>query len=93
MLDAGRRGGRGRGRLDVVPLFESADALGDAGAIVDALLADTRYRRAPRARGDRQEVMLGYSDSTKESGALAAAWMLYRAQEPLAEAARATASG
>ena len=40
------------------------------------------------ARGDRQEVMLGYSDSNKESGFLAAAWLLHQAQASLAEAAR-----
>ncbi|CAN5799283.1 phosphoenolpyruvate carboxylase [soil metagenome] len=74
--------------LDVVPLFESADALRDCAAIVDELLAQPAYRRHLEARGLRQEVMLGYSDSNKESGALAAAWMLYRAQEQLVEAAR-----
>ena len=74
--------------LDVVPLFESADALGSCAAIVDELLAQPDYSSHLDARGRRQEVMLGYSDSTKESGALAAAWMLYRAQEQLVEAAR-----
>ncbi len=39
-----------------------------------------RYRAHLRERGDRQEVMLGYSDSNKESGFLAANWLLYRAQ-------------
>jgi phosphoenolpyruvate carboxylase len=73
--------------LDVVPLFESADALRDCAAIVDELLAHPAYRRHLEARGMNQEVMLGYSDSTKESGALAAAWMLYRAQEQLVGAA------
>jgi phosphoenolpyruvate carboxylase len=76
-------------RLDVVPLFESADALASGGPILDALLADPGYRRHLASRGDRQEVMLGYSDSTKESGTLAASWMLYRAQEALAGAAAA----
>src|SRR5215213_7112213 len=52
------------------------------------LLADTSYRKHLASRGMRQEVMLGYSDSTKESGALAAAWMLYRAQEQLVEVCR-----
>ena len=77
-----------RAGLDVVPLFESADALQGAGAIVDELLADPRYREHLASRGMAQEVMLGYSDSTKESGPLAAAWMLYRAQEQLVEAAQ-----
>jgi phosphoenolpyruvate carboxylase len=75
-------------RLDVVPLFESSDALAAAGSILDALLADPDYRRHLATRGDRQEVMLGYSDSNKESGFLAAAWMLHRAQESLVAVAR-----
>lgn len=83
---AGRTAG-GAPVLDVVPLFESADALSTAGPIVEQLLADPRYRRHLAARGDRQEVMLGYSDSTKESGTLAASWMLYQAQASLAAVA------
>ena len=74
--------------LDVVPLFESAEALESCGRIVDDLLRDTTYRAHLETRGLRQEVMLGYSDSTKESGSLAAAWMLYRAEEQLVEVAK-----
>ena len=59
--------------LDVVPLFESSQALGEAESILGALLDDPAYRADLAARGDRQEVMLGYSDSNKESGLLAAA--------------------
>ena len=75
--------------LDLVPLFESSDALDGAGSILGALLDDPAYRAGLAARGDRQEVMLGYSDSNKESGFLAAAWMLHQAQATLAETARA----
>ena len=75
-------------RLDVVPLFESSDALAEAGPILDELLLDPGYRGHLATRGDRQEVMLGYSDSNKESGFLAAAWMLHRAQEALVAVAR-----
>jgi phosphoenolpyruvate carboxylase len=74
--------------LDVVPLFESEDALAGCGELLEALLTDERYRRHLAGRGNRQEVMLGYSDSNKESGFLAAVWMLYRAQARLAEVAR-----
>jgi len=74
--------------LDVVPLFESSEALGAAGAILGALLDDPTYRAEIASRGDRQEVMLGYSDSNKESGLVSAAWMLHEAQSALAEAAR-----
>jgi len=75
--------------LDVVPLFESAAALRDAGTVLENLLADPRYRAHLAGRGDRQEVMLGYSDSNKESGFVAANWLLYRAQAALARVADA----
>ena len=74
--------------LDVVPLLESADALAGAAELLDALLSDPDYRAHLRARGDAQEVMLGYSDSSKESGFLAANWLLYQAQEALVGVAR-----
>jgi phosphoenolpyruvate carboxylase len=77
-----------RPTLDVVPLLESADALADAGGILEALLTNPLYRTHLRERGDRQEVMLGYSDSNKESGFLAANWLLYRAQAELVRVAR-----
>jgi phosphoenolpyruvate carboxylase len=90
-IQAGRTSGFAPGTptLDVVPLFESAEALEAAGAILMALVADPGYRAHLRDRGDRQEVMLGYSDSNKESGYVAANWLLYRAQEDLVAAARA----
>jgi phosphoenolpyruvate carboxylase len=74
--------------LDVVPLFEDAATLERAGPILDAILDDRTYRAHLRERGDRQEVMLGYSDSNKESGYLAANWLLHRAQAALAVSAR-----
>jgi phosphoenolpyruvate carboxylase len=73
--------------LDVVPLFESSEALTAGGATLDALLRDEHYREHLRGRGDRQEVMLGYSDSNKEVGFVAANWLLHRAQADLAAAA------
>jgi len=80
--------GPGRPEVDVVPLFESAAALAACGPILDRLWADERYRGHLEARGRRQEVMLGYSDSNKESGFLAANWQLYRAAEALVGVAR-----
>ncbi len=74
--------------LDVVPLFESAASLTGARAILADLFADQEYRDHLRGGGDRQEVMLGYSDSNKESGYVAAHWLLYRAQEQLVAAGR-----
>jgi phosphoenolpyruvate carboxylase len=84
VLDLAEAAGVGRDVvLDVVPLFESSEPLTAAGEILDDLLADARYRAHLRSRGDRQEVMLGYSDSNKESGYVAANWLLHRAQADL----------
>lgn len=74
--------------LDVVPLFETSEALQAAGTIIAALLDDPLYREGGPRRADRQEVMLGYSDSNKELGFLAAAWMLHQAQADMIEVAR-----
>ncbi|HEX5365577.1 MAG TPA: phosphoenolpyruvate carboxylase [Acidimicrobiales bacterium] len=72
----------------VVPLFETVDDLRGAGATMAALLAQPRYRDLVRARGDVQEVMLGYSDSNKDGGYLAANWAVYRAEVELVEVFR-----
>ncbi len=73
--------------LDVVPLFESAASLHAADRVLEPILTNQRYRAHLRGRGDRQEVMLGYSDSNKESGFVAANWLLQRAQAALARVA------
>ena len=75
-------------RLDVVPLFETQADLFNGPSIMKALFADPVYLRQLKARGMHQEVMLGYSDSAKDVGVVAAAWELYRAQEALAEVSR-----
>ena len=64
--------------LRVVPLFETARDLQQAGAVIDRLLAEPWYRA--RTAG-RQEVMIGYSDSAKDVGRVAAGWELFKAQE------------
>ena len=73
-----------RSSLDVVPLFETRADLEHAPAVMGALLRDERYVRQLHARGNRQEVMIGYSDSGKDAGILASSWALYEAQERLA---------
>lgn len=67
-------------RLDVVPLFETIDDLENAGDRLAALLSTPLYRRHLAARGDRQEVMIGYSDSNKDGGYWRANWALHKAQ-------------
>lgn len=71
--------------IDVVPLFETRDDLVNAPAVMERLFTNEVYKRQLAARGHRQEVMLGYSDSAKDAGVLPAAWALYQAQEDLAE--------
>ena len=71
--------------LDVVPLLETERALSGARRIMGTLFDNEVYRQALSARGDTQEIMLGYSDSNKENGFLAANWSLYRNQRRLAD--------
>lgn len=73
--------------LRVVPLFETRADLKHAPRVVADLLALPAYRERLRAAGDRMEVMVGYSDSAKDAGLLAAAWELHRAQACLHDVA------
>ncbi len=74
--------------LDIAPLFETVDDLKNAPATLRALLDDPVYSQHLAARGNRQWVMLGYSDSGKDGGTLASRWGLQRAQVELLEVAR-----
>ncbi len=86
---AGLADERGAIPLDFCPLFETVPDLEAARATFEALVDDPGYRRHVTQRGGRQAVMIGYSDSSKESGLLASRWALWRAQEQLAESASA----
>ena len=70
--------------LDIVPLLETRTALSGARRIMGTLFENEAYDAALQARGDVQEIMLGYSDSNKENGFLAANWSLHRNQKRLA---------
>lgn len=78
----------GVSKIDIVPLFEALEPLRSARGIMTKLLALPVYRRQLELRGNVQEVMIGYSDSNKESGFLQSAWALYRAQTELTELGR-----
>ncbi|KAK9799807.1 hypothetical protein WJX73_001098 [Symbiochloris irregularis] len=72
--------------MRVVPLFETLADLQAAGPTMRTLLAVPWYRKYLReAHEDQQEVMLGYSDSGKDAGRLAANWALFGAQEDLVQ--------
>jgi phosphoenolpyruvate carboxylase len=75
--------------LDIAPLFETVADLRDAPPTLQALLDDAVYRAHLRARGERQMVMLGYSDSSKDGGIVASRWALQRVQVELLDVARA----
>jgi len=67
-------------RLPVVPLFETISDLERAPDILSTLLDNPWYREWLATLGDRQIVMIGYSDSTKDGGYLAACWNLQKVQ-------------
>ena len=67
-------------RILVAPLFETVEDLQHSEAILDQLLSNKVYRALVTANDNRQEVMLGYSDSCKDGGTLASNWNLYQAQ-------------
>ncbi len=74
--------------LRIVPLFEAGQTLADAPRTIRTLMATEVYRAALRAVGNEQEVMIGYSDSNKDVGYLASAWLAYRAQVRIVEVLR-----
>jgi phosphoenolpyruvate carboxylase len=73
--------------LPVVPLLETIDDLKQGTDIVRALLSVEPYRAYVREHGNRQVCMVGYSDSAKDGGYLAANWALYQCQQQIAAVA------
>ena len=74
--------------LRIVPLFEKIGDLKNAAQTLSTMLDQPVYADYLRKQGSRQIVMVGYSDSTKDGGYLAACWGLYRAQSELQQAAK-----
>jgi phosphoenolpyruvate carboxylase len=69
--------------VDIVPLFETIDDLQHAAAIMNVLYSNTEYRNYLRFRNNRQTIMLGFSDGTKDGGYLMANFSIYKAKEAL----------
>ena len=74
---------------DVIPLFETIDDLKSAEKVMEALYNNLEYQKHLKRRGNRQSIMLGFSDGTKDGGYLMANWAIYRAKERLTEISRA----
>ena len=75
-------------RLSVAPLFETIEDLRHAPDVMERLFTNPVYRELLAAQGNLQEVMIGYSDSSKDGGILTSSWELYKAQERLSEVAQ-----
>jgi len=76
---------RGEVPVDIAPLLETVDDLRSGKEILEVLLACDLYRKHLRQRADRQSVMIGYSDSNKDSGLASARWALQHAQVELVD--------
>ncbi|MEN8261389.1 MAG: phosphoenolpyruvate carboxylase, partial [Pseudomonadota bacterium] len=85
----GRIGGRWHCHIGVSPLFETIKDLEHIESVLDDLLGVPVYRQLLASVGNRQEIMLGYSDSCKDGGILASAWNLYEAQKKIVAIAQA----
>ena len=69
--------------VDIVPLFETIDDLQHASDIMQALYTNDTYRKHLQQRNNKQTIMLGFSDGTKDGGYLMANFSIYKAKEAL----------
>lgn len=74
--------------VDIVPLFESVDDLQNAHGIMEQLYQNKIYRNHISERKEKQTVMLGFSDGTKDGGYLMANWAIYKAKEMITQVSR-----
>jgi phosphoenolpyruvate carboxylase len=69
--------------IDIIPLFETIDDLESAADIMNTLYENEDYRNHLRRRNNRQTIMVGFSDGTKDGGYFMANWGIYKAKEKL----------
>lgn len=74
--------------LDIVPLFETIEDLANAPSVMEALYNIPQYRTHLKKRGNKQTIMLGFSDGTKDGGYLRANWSIFLAKENLTALSR-----
>lgn len=74
--------------VDIIPLFESVDDLQNAHSIMEQLYTNPEYSKHLQSRGNKQTIMLGFSDGTKDGGYLMANWSIYQAKISLTEISR-----
>ena len=69
--------------IDIVPLFETVDDLENAPKVMAQLYKNKAYKAHLRSRGQKQTIMLGFSDGTKDGGYFMANWAIFKAKEAL----------
>ncbi|MCP4882451.1 MAG: phosphoenolpyruvate carboxylase, partial [Flavobacteriales bacterium] len=74
--------------VDIVPLFETVDDLVNSAGIMDQLYSNKEYRAHVKSRNNKQTIMLGFSDGTKDGGYLMANWSIFKAKEELTKISR-----
>jgi len=73
---------------DIIPLFETVDDLTNAASVMEKLYTNNPYMKHLKSRNNKQTIMLGFSDGTKDGGYLMANWSIFRAKENLTEISR-----
>ncbi|MBC2844407.1 phosphoenolpyruvate carboxylase [Winogradskyella flava] len=74
--------------VDIGPLFETITDLENAPAVMEELYTNPEYAKHLKSRGNKQTIMLGFSDGTKDGGYLMANWAIYKAKEALTAVSR-----
>jgi phosphoenolpyruvate carboxylase len=74
--------------VDIGPLFETITDLENAPKVMEELYTNTQYAAHLKSRGNKQTIMLGFSDGTKDGGYLMANWAIYKAKENLTSVSR-----
>lgn len=74
--------------VDIIPLFETVEDLKQAGGIMEIIFTNETYVRHLKLRGNKQTIMVGFSDGTKDGGYLMANWSIYHAKKELTEIGR-----